>query len=109
MADQKHVSTFGSANCWNVISPDGKFVYVSNAGTASISGFTIGKTGSLTPISGTIAGNNPPGSTNLGIAISSDGKFVYTLNSGSGEIGVFEVESDGTLNNLGIAGQFPKS
>ena len=105
----EHVPTFGTANCWNVISPDGKFVYVSNAGTASISGFTIGKTGSLTPISGTIVGNNPQGSTNLDIAISSDGKFVYTLNSGSGEIGVFEVESDGTLNNLGTAGQFPKS
>ena len=105
----EHVPTFGTANCWNVISPDGKFVYVSNAGTASISGFTIGKTGSLTPISGTIVGNNPQGSTNLDIAISSDGKFVYTLNSGSGEIGVFEVDSDGTLNNLGTAGQFPKS
>lgn len=105
----EHVPTFGTANCWNVISPDGKFVYVSNAGTASISGFTIGKTGSLTPISGTIVGNNPQGSTNLDIAISSDGKFVYTLNSGSGEIGVFEVESDGTLNNFGTAGQFPKS
>jgi 6-phosphogluconolactonase len=105
----EHVPTFGSANCWNVVSPDGKFVYVSNAGTASISGFTIGKTGSFTPISRTIVGNNPQGSTNLDIAISSDGKFVYTLNSGSGEIGVFEVESDGTLNNLVTAGQFPKS
>jgi 6-phosphogluconolactonase len=105
----EHVPTFGTANCWNAITPDGKFVYVSNAGTASISGFAIGKNGSLTPISGTIVGNNPQGSTNLDIAISSDGKFVYTLNSGSGEVGVFEVESDGTLNNLGTSGQFPKS
>jgi 6-phosphogluconolactonase len=105
----EHVPTFGTANCWNAITPDGKFVYVSNAGTASISGFAIGKNGSLTPISGTIVGNNPQGSTNLDVAISSDGKFVYTLNSGSGDIGVFEVQSDGTLNNLGTAGQFPKS
>ena len=105
----ENVPTLGAANCWNAITPDGRFVYVSNAGTASISGFEIGKNGSLTPISRTIVGNNPQGSTNLDIAISSDGKFVYTLNSGSGDIGVFAVESDGTLNNLGTAGQFPKS
>src|ERR1700744_5749265 len=105
----EHVPTFGTANCWNAITPDGRFVYVSNAGTASISGFAVGKNGSLSPISGTIVGNNPQGSTNLDIAISSNGKFVYTLNSASGDIGVFEVESDGTLNNLGTAGQFPKS
>jgi 6-phosphogluconolactonase len=105
----QHVPTFGTANCWNAVTPNGKFVYVSNAGTASISGFAVGKNDSLTPISGTIVGNNPQGSTNLDIAISSDGKFVYTLNSGSGEIGVFEIESDGTLNNLGTAGQLPKS
>ena len=63
----------------------------------------------LTPLSGTIVGDNPQGSTNLDIAISSDGKFVYTPNSGSGDIGIFEIEPDGTLNNLGIAGQFAKS
>jgi 6-phosphogluconolactonase (cycloisomerase 2 family) len=105
----EHIATFGTANCWNAVTPDGRFVYVSNAGTSSISGFSVGKNGSLTPISGTIVGNNPQGSTNLDIAISADGKFAYTLNSASGDIGVFEIESDGTLSNLGTAGQFPKS
>jgi 6-phosphogluconolactonase len=105
----EHVPTFGTANCWNSVTPDGRFVYVSNAGTSSISGFAIGKNGSLTPISGTIVGNNPQGSTNLDIAISSDGKFAYTLNSASGDIGVFEIDSDGTLKNLGAMGQFSKS
>lgn len=105
----EHVPTLGTANCWNAVTPDGKFVYVSNAGTSSISGFAIARKGALTPISGTIAGKNPQGSTNLDIAVSSDGKFVYTLNSASGDIGVFEIESDGTLTNLGTSGQFPKS
>jgi 6-phosphogluconolactonase len=105
----EQVPTFGTANCWNSVTPDGRFVYVSNAGTSSISGFAIGKNGSLTPISGTIVGSNPQGSTNLDIAISSDGKFAYTLNSASGDIGVFEIESDGTLKNLGAMGQFAKS
>jgi 6-phosphogluconolactonase len=105
----EHVPTLGTANCWNAITPDGKFVYVSNAGSSSISGFAIAKNGSLNPISGTVVGNNPQGSTNLDIAVSADSKFVYTLNSASGDIGVFEIESDGSLINRGTGGQFPKS
>lgn len=103
------VPTLGTANCWNTITPNGKFVYVSNAGTSSISGFAIGQNGSLTPIGGTTVGNNPQGSMNLDIAVSADGKFVYTLNSAAGDIGVFGIESDGSLTNLGTDGDFPKT
>src|ERR1700732_4095339 len=34
----------------NVVTPDGRFVYVSNAGSGSISGFAIGSGGTLTPL-----------------------------------------------------------
>jgi 6-phosphogluconolactonase len=98
------VPTLGAANCWNVVIPDGKLVYTSNAGTSTISGFAISNTGVLTSLSGTIVGTNPAGSTNLDIAVSSDGKFVYTLNSVAGTIGIFEVQKDGTLLNVGFAG-----
>jgi 6-phosphogluconolactonase len=98
------VPTLGAATCWNVVTPDGHFVYTSNAGSATISGFAIGGTGMLTPIAGTIVGTNPAGSTNLDIAISADGKFLYTLNSGTGTVGIFGINQDGTLNNLGDVG-----
>jgi 6-phosphogluconolactonase (cycloisomerase 2 family) len=101
------VPTDGAANCWNVVTPDGKRVYVSNAGTSTISGFSIGKGGVLTPIGSTVVGSNPEGATNLDIAISADGKYFYTLNSGSGNVGIFAVQPDGTLTNLGEAGDFP--
>ncbi|AEU35208.1 lactonase family protein [Granulicella mallensis] len=103
------VPTFGSANCWNVVTPDGKFVYVSNAGSATISGFAIGSNGALTPIGGTVVGNNPEGATNLDIAVSADGKYLYTLNSATGNVGVFGIRQDGALINLGTAGDFAKS
>src|SRR6185503_15110003 len=83
------VPTLGAANCWNVVTPDGRFVYASNAGSSSISGFSIGQHGSLTPISGTIVGVNPAGSANLDIAVSLDGAYLYSLNAGSGAIGIF--------------------
>jgi 6-phosphogluconolactonase len=102
--------TFAAGNCWDAITPDGRWVYVSNSGSDNISGFNIGKDGTLTPIAGTILGNNPSGSHNVDIAVSADGKFVYTINSQSGNIGVFAInQQDGSLTNLGQAGDLPKS
>ena len=100
------VPTFGNANCWNAITPDRRFVYNSNAGSANIAGFAIGKNGALTPLPGTIVGSNPVAATNLDIAVSSDSKFLYTLNTGTGRIGVFAIQEDGSLNNLGEFGSF---
>jgi len=95
------VPTLGAANCWNVVTPDGRFVYTSNAGTSSIAGFAIAPDGSLSPIGGTTVGTNPAGSANLDIAISADGHFLYSLNAGSGAIGMFAIATDGSLVNLG--------
>ena len=102
------VPTLGSANCWNVVTPDGRFVYVSNAGSGSVSGFAIGNTGALTPLPGTVLALNPSGSSNIDVAISSDGKFLYTLNAGTGTVGMFAIQpANGTLTDLGTAGDLP--
>lgn len=103
------IPTFGAANCWNAITPNGEFVYTSNAGSSTVSGFTIGKTGALAPINGTVVGVNPPGSGNLDIAVSSDGKFVYTLNSASGSVGSFAIQQDGSLLLVNEVGGLPKA
>jgi 6-phosphogluconolactonase (cycloisomerase 2 family) len=102
--------TFAAGNCWDAITPDGRWVYTSNSGSDNISGFNIAKNGTLTPIAGTVLGNNPSGSHNVDIAVSADGRFVYTINSQSGNIGVFAInQNDGTLTSLGQAGDLPKS
>jgi 6-phosphogluconolactonase len=99
--------TLGAANCWNVVSPDGRFVYNSNAGSSSIAGFEIGARGTLRPIGSTIVGANPAGSTNLDITISADGRYLYSLNAGTGAIGMFGIAVDGSLVNLGTTGGLP--
>ena len=71
------------------------------------SGFTIGTTGALTPIAGTVVGINPPGSGNLDIAVSSDSKFVYSINSAAGSIGSFAIQSDGSLLLVNEIGGLP--
>jgi len=95
------VAALGNANCWNVVTPSGRFVYTSNAGSSTISGFAISSTGSLTPIGATVVGFNPAGSTNLDIAVSGDGRFLYSLNSGTGAIGIFGIQQDGSLTSVG--------
>jgi 6-phosphogluconolactonase len=76
-------------------------VYVSNAGSSTISGFAIGTDGTLTPLAGTVVGSNPQGATNLDITVSADGKFLFTLNTGNGAIGIFAIQQDGKLVNAG--------
>jgi len=101
------VPTLGAANCWNAVTPDGRWVYVSNAGSSTISGFAIGPNGALSPLPGTVVGENPAGATNLDISVSADAKYVYTLNSGAGTIGSFAIQQNGTLTNIGEAGDLP--
>lgn len=95
------VPTDGAANCWNAVTPDGRFVYASNAGSSTIAGFAIGANGRLTALPGTVVGANPVGSGNLDIAISGNGKFLYSLNSAGGTVGQFGINADGTLTFLG--------
>jgi len=95
------VPTLGAATCWHVVTPDGHFVYTSNSASGTISGFSIGSSGALTPVSGTIVGTNPTGSANLDAALSGDGKFLYTLDSGTGTVSIFGINEDGTLTSLG--------
>ena len=101
------VPTLGNANCWNVVTPDGRFVYASNSGSASIAGFQIGANGSLTPVGSTVVGANPAGSASLDISVSSDGRFLYSLNSATGAIGMFAIVRDGSLVNLGVRAGLP--
>lgn len=98
------VPTLGAGTCWNVITPDGRFVYTSNSASSSISGFTISGNGTLTPLPQTVQATLATGSTNLDLAISGDGKFLYSLNAGIGNIGIFAINKDGSLTSLGSVG-----
>jgi 6-phosphogluconolactonase len=95
------LTTDGDANCWNAITPNGAFVYASNAGSSNISGFSIGQSGALTALtSSSVVASNPENATNLDITVSGDGKFLYSLNATVGTVGVFAIQSNGTLTEV---------
>lgn len=108
-AVSQSLPTLGDGNCWNVITPNGKWVYVDNSATATVAGFSVGANGTLTPIAGTVLSTNPSGTTNLDLAVSGDGKYIYTLNSGAGSVSIYSINADGTLNNLGQIDGLPKT
>ena len=93
------VPTEGSVACWDIVTTDGKFGVITNAGSSSESLFLISITGQLSLHSNTSAGSN---AAPLDTALTSDGLFVYTLDAGAGSISEFRLdESTETLTLIG--------
>jgi 6-phosphogluconolactonase (cycloisomerase 2 family) len=76
----------------------GKFLYVSNNTDGTISGFSVGVNGSLTPLS---TPTFPTGSSPFLPAIDPSNSFLYVPNNGDGTISVFSIHADGTLTAVG--------
>jgi 6-phosphogluconolactonase (cycloisomerase 2 family) len=108
-AISQSLTTLGDGNCWNAITPDGKYVYADNSGINTVAGFSVAANGTLTPVAGTIVGNNPAGTTNLDLTASTDGKFLYTMNSSAGSVSIYCINPDGTFVGLGEIDGLPKT
>lgn len=93
------IMTGQRAACWAVMTPDGRFGYVSNAGTGNLSGFAIARDGSavLLDLDGVTAvtGGNP-----TDMAMSDDGRYLYARVANLATIAVFRVNRDGSLKSL---------
>ena len=95
------VGTNQTANCWVAVTPNGRFAYVTNTGSGSISGYAIDFDGSIELLDAdgrtAVTGD---GSAPIDLAITDTGRFLYSLNSGANTIGAFRVQSDGSLTRL---------
>jgi 6-phosphogluconolactonase (cycloisomerase 2 family) len=100
--------THQGAPCWLVVTPDGRFAYTANAGSGTISGFSIAPNGSIALLDASGAtGSFGAGSHPLDEAISSDGQFLYVLVDGHHTVGGFRIGADGSLTSLGEVGSLP--
>ena len=100
------VPTTQTAACWVVVTPNGRFAYTTNAGSASISAYAIDVDGDITllPANGRAAETGAgPGD----VAITGNGRFLYALSNGSHTIGAFEVGGDGTLRPIASSASTP--
>lgn len=102
------VGTNQTANCWVVVTPNGRFAYVTNTGSGSISGYNIDFDGELELLDADgRTGITGDGSGPIDLALTDNGRFLYSLNSGTNTIGAFRTHSDGSLTALPFASGLP--
>jgi len=93
------VMTGQRAACWAMVTPNGRFGYVTNAGTGNISGVAIGSDGSARLLNEdgvtALTGGNP-----TDMAMSRDGHYLYARVAALGQIAAFRVQADGSLAPL---------
>lgn len=100
------VGTTETAACWVAVTPNGRFAYTTNTGSASVSGYAIGADGSLSLLNaGGVTGST--GAAPIDLDVSRNGRFLYTLNAGGLSISGFWVESDGALTPVGTTTGLP--
>ncbi|MBS1510149.1 MAG: beta-propeller fold lactonase family protein [Bacteroidetes bacterium] len=91
-------ATNQTAACWVVLTDDGKYVYSTNTGSASVSSFSVmpssGNLNLLQSVAGT-AGTGP-----IDAALSDNSKYLYVLNNGSHSISAFAVSANGSLSSI---------
>jgi 6-phosphogluconolactonase len=106
MAVTPLAATTETAACWVVVTPNGRFVYTTNTGSASVSGYRVGQDGSLQLLDpdGVTA---TTGAGPIDADITRSGRYLYTLNSGSGSIGAYRIGADGSLTALGETAGLP--
>ena len=96
--------TTQTAACWVAVTKNGRYAYTTNAGSASVSGYRIGRDGSLTLLA---ASAGATGATPTDLDLSRNSQFLYVLNAGSHSLSAFRVQSDGSLTSLGTFGTLP--
>jgi len=94
------VGTTQTAACWVVISNNGRYAYVTNTGSGSISSYRIETNGAITLLEAQ-AGLTGEGSSPIDMALSNDGRFLYALGATSDTVSIFRVRENGKLQSLG--------
>ena len=100
------VPTGETAACWIVISKDGERAYTTNAGSASLSGYQIGRAGGLTLFAGR-AGETGVDTGPTDAGKSRDGRLIYVLSPRSQTVIGFVTQANGSLVAIGSFGGLP--
>jgi DNA-binding beta-propeller fold protein YncE len=88
------VPSGASATCW--VAPAGPFLFASNAGSASESGYTSSSAGQLTLLG---AATTDAGTVDASAA--AGGRFLYVQTGGNGIVDEFAVGAGGSLSEIG--------
>jgi 6-phosphogluconolactonase (cycloisomerase 2 family) len=90
----QQVGTGQAATCW--IAAAGRFLYASNAGSGTVSGFASEPGGGLS-----LLGQTATDAGTVDAAATPDGSFLYVQAGGPGNVDAYRVNGDGTLAPVG--------
>jgi 6-phosphogluconolactonase (cycloisomerase 2 family) len=100
--DSGSVSSQQTAACWVVTALNGRFAYVTNTGSGTITGYQVAHDGKLARLTANgitgITGGGPTDAT-----ADRDGDTLFVLSPSIGQIVTFHVQRDGSLTRLGVA------
>jgi 6-phosphogluconolactonase (cycloisomerase 2 family) len=93
--------------CWAAISPDDRYVYVTNFGDGTISTYTISGDGRIELLDA-VAATTVEGQKGIrDEAVSRDGRYLYALHADVQKVFGWEVRGDGSLRPVGAFGDLP--
>jgi 6-phosphogluconolactonase len=94
------VPTTETAACWVAVTPDGRYAYTTNAGSGTVSAYSIRPDGTIALLDADgVTGVTGAGVTD--VTLTNNGRYLYALRSGAGAIAAFRVEDHGALTSLG--------
>ncbi|HEX2869154.1 MAG TPA: bifunctional YncE family protein/alkaline phosphatase family protein [Ignavibacteriales bacterium] len=83
-------------------SPDGRYLFTSNANVNTVSIIDVEKGREIEKINSALTPDSPPGSTPNGVALSPDGKRLYIANADNNSLAVIDVSAPGKSRSLGF-------
>lgn len=96
------VATTETAACWVAITRDGRYAYVTNTGSGSVSGYAISGSGELTLLDADgVTASTGAGSSPIDAAFDRSSRNLYVLLDGTEEIAILRRMADGSLDDLG--------
>lgn len=101
------VANHQGAPCWVALSNNGRYAYVANTGSGTVSAYRVNKGGSLELLADGVSGTTGDNSRPADLALSGNGRFLYVRNGGNGTISIFRATSNGELSNIGTASGLP--
>jgi 6-phosphogluconolactonase len=95
-----------SAACWVAVTPNGRYAYVANTGSGSMSSYRMARGGGIELLQA-VAGDTGVGSAPADTAISADGRHLFVRNGHTFTISAFDVAADGGLTAGPMATDLP--
>jgi 6-phosphogluconolactonase (cycloisomerase 2 family) len=102
------VATTETAACWVAIPNNGRYLYTTNTGSSSLSGYAIRSNGTISLLDADgVTGETGMGSSPIDLAFSNNSQFLYALSAGTNTITAFRVGPHGQLANVGTTMGLP--